>query len=293
MKTLKFCLTSLPLLLTTFSFAAPPRPTHVPPPAHSRPRPPVHRPGRPVPPPPVATPAPPPSHHAPGSPVVILPPPRRGRPDFSGVPPVYPRPPAHYRPHVPGRLFTPPPVRPDDFEDEAAASLMSHFIEAKGCDRAGEMLRELSNMLVSSARFELHPENRRPISWGDSRDRARFESHTRWVGHFRSTTFWKKVWDRLALAYRSCNRTCFDDGYAVGQISATGYCSASIAVGGLDAPGGLLQPPLPLCQNETFVGCQKGYDDTSEDYDGCQNYTSGGYTDIYLQSKSQDCHIEQ
>jgi hypothetical protein len=65
-----------------------------------------------------------------------------------------------------------------------------------------------------------------------------------------------------------------------------------VAVNGLNAPGFQAQKPLPLCQNENFVGCLSGYDSTSNTYPGCSAFKTGNFTQVYNESKSQDCHID-
>ena len=112
-----------------------------------------------------------------------------------------------------------------------------------------------------------------------------------WRLRIRSQAFWQKVWDHMANAYRSCNRTCFDDGQAIGQISATGYCTASIAVDGLFGVGFIAQPPLPVCETAIFAGCIKGYQATPTTIPGCPRYTTDRFASIFQEYISQDCHL--
>lgn len=244
------------------------------------------------PPPPIRRPMPPPGRPMPpGRPI---PPPYRPVPPpvYQPAPPVYPPAPPVVRPAPPmgrGRLFT-PPARNQEADEVQAAELMAQAIGSRGCEQAGDALRNLSNVLLSNVKFATQP-NPFPPAPGDRRGELREQMRRKWLGHLRSQTFWKIVWDRLAEAYRGCNLTCFDDGIAVGQISGAGYCSASVAVGGLNGVGFQAQAPLPVCETATFTACQVGYDQASSSYSGCGNFTSGGYTSIYNEFKSQDCHM--
>lgn len=169
--------------------------------------------------------------------------------------------------------------------------MTAQAIAGLGCDRAGEALRRISNALLANVRMATAPEA--PVTPGDGRSRMREEMRRRWRGHMQNPRFWQKVWNRLAEAYRSCELTCFDDGVAIGQISGAGYCAASVSLGGLNGVGGVaFQAPLPLCQNATFTGCQVGYDQAAGAYQGCSQYTSGGYTSVFNEFKSQDCHLD-
>ncbi|MGK5082279.1 hypothetical protein WDW37_03160 [Bdellovibrionota bacterium FG-1] len=184
-------------------------------------------------------------------------------------------------------MHTPPAssAHPDEVD---AANMTAQAMGGLGCARAGEALRRLSNMLLANARFVHSPDS--PAQPGELRSVMREEMRRRWREHLQSPVFWQIVWTRLANAYRECNLTCFDDGIAVGQISATGYCSASVSVGGLNGPGFMSQPPLPLCQNETFIGCQTGYNQIAGTYPGCAPFTTDGFTSVFNEFKSQDCH---
>ncbi len=186
-----------------------------------------------------------------------------------------------------------PPVSVGDEDDAQAAELMTQSMAGLGCERAGEMLRRLSNQLLGSVQFATQPGNGygSPPSW-DQRGRMRERMRARWQRRLQSPRFWQKVWDRLAIAYRSCNRSCFDDGVAVGLISGAGYCSASVQVGGLNAPGFTAQPPLPVCETATFSGCQLGFRQGAQAFNGCQTYTSGAFETVFNEYQSQDCHID-
>jgi hypothetical protein len=193
-------------------------------------------------------------------------------------------------PRIPGHVYTPPPARDDD-DDIEVSRVMNQVMGGRACERAGDVLREMADLLLKTANFTARPDSHPPTLIIVRRGEGEEQARNRWSGHLNSAHFWQIVWERLAQMYRECDKGCFDDGVAVGQLSATGYCSASIAVGGLGAPGLEAQKPLPLCQNETFVGCLSGYDRAAASYAGCSAYTSGGYLRIFDQSKSQDCHI--
>lgn len=194
-----------------------------------------------------------------------------------------------------GRRLETRPARSSEADEVDAANLMARAVAGLGCDRAGEALRRMSNLLLSNVRLASQKPIGRPGmggGWGSDRDRMREEMRARWAGHMRNPQFWKKVWDRLADAYRGCDLTCFDDGLAIGQISGAGYCAASVGVGGLTSPGFAYQPSLPLCQNALFVGCQSGYGQAVSSYNGCSTYTTGQFDSIFKEYQSQDCHVD-
>jgi hypothetical protein len=200
----------------------------------------------------------------------------------------------------PLRVRPPMSSQPDEV---MAARLVAEASQGMSCERAGEMLRKLSNRLLASAEESYRPApppyaqpprggGRRPGAPMPGGPRFGETEKQRWRGHFKSPQFWKEVWDRLAEAYQSCEADCFDDGVAVGVLSAVGYCSASIEVGGLPAPGLLLQGRLPLCENSIFIGCQQGYAQGVGMTEGCAPYTEGLYRRVFLESQSQDCHLD-
>ena len=170
-----------------------------------------------------------------------------------------------------------------------AARLVSEVSQGLSCERAGEMLRRLSNRILSSAEETYRPERPAP---GSRPSRPGRDERLQWRGHFKSPQFWREVWDRVAEAYQGCEADCFDDGVAVGVMSAVGYCSASIEIGGLNAPGFAYQGRLPLCENSIFVGCQQGYQQGVGMTEGCGAYTEGVYRKVFLESQSQDCHVD-
>jgi hypothetical protein len=169
--------------------------------------------------------------------------------------------------------------------------MMAQAIANLGCERAGEAMRRLSNSILTSVDFASGQDPVQPRP-GDRISRRDMEERRKWQRHFRSPSFWHKVWERLADVYRGCDLDCFDDGVAVGQISGAGYCAASVGVGGLSSPGFAYQPPMPLCQNAIFTGCQRGYRDAASTYQGCAPYSSGDFDAIFRAYLSQDCHID-
>ena len=185
-----------------------------------------------------------------------------------------------------GRPIRVRPPRSSQPDEVMAARLVAEVSQGMSCERAGEVLRRLSNRLLASAEDVYRPERPgRPVIAPGEKER--------WRGHIRSPQFWKEVWDRLAEVYQSCDSDCFDDGVAVGIMSSVGYCSASIELGGLNAPGLITQGRLPLCENSIFVGCQQGYSQGVQMTEGCSLYTQGVYQKVYLESQSQDCHIDE
>ena len=176
----------------------------------------------------------------------------------------------------------------DDRDERSAANIVNAALRDLDCGQAAESLRRLSNQILSlQASGGQAPIPGRVGRGGDHGDEVR----RRWREHVRSPRFWKRVWNHMADAYRSCNRTCFDDGVAIGQISATAYCSASVAVDGLPGPGYLEQTPLPVCETSVFAGCLQSYGDTAAVSPGCAAYTTNAYAGIFAEYQSQDCHL--
>jgi hypothetical protein len=100
------------------------------------------------------------------------------------------------------------------------------------------------------------------------------------------------LWDQLSDAYDRCQVRCFNEGTDVGRISAEGYCAASIAVGGLDDPGFIAQPPLPFCGENLVLGCKSQYvESATSEIQGCFAYTSGAYETTFDNSVRQDCFV--
>lgn len=100
------------------------------------------------------------------------------------------------------------------------------------------------------------------------------------------------LWDQLDLTYTRCGTLCFNAGSEVGRISSEGYCAASIAVGGLDDPGFIRQPPLPFCGENLVMGCKAEYvQHATFDVPGCFAYTTGQFGLIFDNSVRQDCFV--
>jgi hypothetical protein len=114
----------------------------------------------------------------------------------------------------------------------------------------------------------------------------------KWSHHFESRIWWERLWNHVLEAYRSCEVECFDDGAIIGEISAAGYCGMSVGLEGLDAPGVMAQPPLPVCGTATYAGCVDAYRQTANGYEGCSIYTSGQYQATFNGFVSQDCQME-
>ena len=63
---------------------------------------------------------------------------------------------------------------------------------------------------------------------------------------------------------------CFNAGVEVGNISANGYCAASLAIDGLLDPGFISQPPLPFCGQNLVFGCKTEYVSVAtREFPGC------------------------
>ena len=180
-----------------------------------------------------------------------------------------------------GRMRQVPPSS-NEIDEISAANIVNTVMQGLDCSQAAESLRRLSNQLLSMGTASSQP----TIPGRPEPDFKR-----QWRERIRSQAFWSKVWNRMADAYRSCHRGCFDDGLAVGQISATGYCSASVAVDGLLGPGLIVQPPLPVCETAIFVGCLKAYQSTASTFPGCTPYTVNRFQSIFQEYQSQDCHL--
>lgn len=100
------------------------------------------------------------------------------------------------------------------------------------------------------------------------------------------------LWDQLAGAYDRCSVRCFSEGAAIGRISAEGYCAASIAVGGLDDPGFISQPPLPFCGQNLVFGCKSEYiSAATSEIRGCYPFTVGSFGLTFDNSVRQDCFV--
>ena len=220
---------------------------------------------------------------APASPPGV---PRPGRPDFGR--PRFDHPGRRPLP-VGRRIFIRQATSGHADELRAMRILQGVFNDAR-CERIGDSLRRLSNAILSSA-SEANSRDQDLIP-GDQRSELRRRARTGWRQTFRSRIFWETVFSRLSEAYRSCDATCMDDGDAIGAISGTMYCAANAGVGGLDAPGFLAQNLVPMCETSIFVGCQQSFRQAAQAYDGCSAYLSGSFEQTFLESISQDCHVE-
>lgn len=173
----------------------------------------------------------------------------------------------------------------NDRDERSAANLVNAALRGLDCGQASDALRRLTNQIL-----QLQASGTRPPPPGRSGG-AGEEVRRRWREHVQSPVFWKKVWNRMADAYRSCNRECFDDGISVGTLSATAYCAASVAVEGLPGPGYLEQTPLPVCETSIFAGCVKSYGEVAATTAGCSTYTRDRFEGIFAEYLSQDCHL--
>ncbi len=178
------------------------------------------------------------------------------------------------------------PPRPTTGDERSAANIVNAALRGLDCGQASHSLRRLANQVL-----QLQAAGTRPAPPPRPGSNTGEEIRRRWREHVQSPQFWRKVWDRMADAYRSCNRQCFDDGISMGTLSATAYCSASIALSGLPGPGYIAQPPLPVCETSIFTGCVKSYGTTAAGTAGCSPYTTGSFEGIFAEYQSQDCHL--
>ncbi len=101
-----------------------------------------------------------------------------------------------------------------------------------------------------------------------------------------------ELWAGIDRVYDSCGQACFNAGAEVGNISAQGYCAASLAVGGLDDPGFISQPPLPFCGASLVMGCKSEYVYVAtQEYPGCNLFTQGFFANTFDNSVRQDCFV--
>ena len=93
-------------------------------------------------------------------------------------------------------------------------------------------------------------------------------------------------------ASNRCSDKCFQAGSEIGRISAQGYCMASMALGGLDDPGFIAQPALPLCGFNVVMGCKSQYIETSLfEIPACRAYTEGSFYYTFENTVRQDCYV--
>lgn len=100
------------------------------------------------------------------------------------------------------------------------------------------------------------------------------------------------LFDNLELASQRCSDRCFDAGTDIGRISAQGYCAASMAIGGLDDPGFIEQPALPLCGFNVVLGCKSQYIKTAtREIPACRPFTEGYFNETFDNTVRQDCFV--
>ena len=101
-----------------------------------------------------------------------------------------------------------------------------------------------------------------------------------------------QIYASLDTQYDRCGTVCFNAGGEIGNMSAQGYCAASLAVGGLLDPGFIPQPPLPFCGASLVVGCKTQYVATAtRQYPGCSAYTQGFFAETFDNTVRQDCFV--
>lgn len=195
------------------------------------------------------------------------PPPVRRRPPQSPGAVIHPR-----RPRPVGRVIAHPSVRAHRRHDAEARELMREALREDRCERISDVVTRLSNRLLSIMAQE------RGGNFGRS--------------FVRNRDFWESMLDRLSEALKSCDVDCFESGEAIGQISAMGYCAASVEIGGLNGGGFLAQNSVPLCETAVFAGCQRGYQQGAREFPGCSVYMSGEFEETFAENLSQDCHVD-
>ncbi len=100
------------------------------------------------------------------------------------------------------------------------------------------------------------------------------------------------IWGQLEGVYTRCGNACFSAGVEVGNISAQGYCAASLAIDGLLDPGFISQPSLPFCGQNLVYGCRSEYVAVAtREYPGCRLYTQGDYSETFDNFVRQDCFL--
>ena len=191
----------------------------------------------------------------------------------------------HYNGNGPAHRPVPrPKPRPNDFADRDAAFLVGQASDRLNCDQLGDLVTRLSNRVLESRDWG-HETGYGPNLTPGERER--------WRRNHRSPAFWRKLWNHVTVAFQRCEADCFQDGLAVGQISAAMYCSISEELGGLDDPEFLPQPPLPSCEAGIRAGCVQGYVESVRQSESCRPYATADFREIFLDNVSQDCHIEE
>tara|TARA_Y100000590_G_scaffold449460_1_gene587596 strand:+ start:3050 stop:3460 length:411 start_codon:yes stop_codon:yes gene_type:complete len=108
--------------------------------------------------------------------------------------------------------------------------------------------------------------------------------------YMKKREYWLDLWERIADVYSECDIGCFEDGEIIGEISAMGFCAASVELGGLTSVGAIDQPRMPLCETSIFVGCEQKYQQTAQSFPGCNHYSK---EPIFQEYMSQDCHLSE
>lgn len=181
------------------------------------------------------------------------------------------------------------PSRPRDDMDAFAADLFVRNAANLSCGELGDLLRNISNEILSA-----HALPAEVVSPYDSQhERLRKHRVNRLKFYLTKPVFAKIVMERLTMAFESCDQMCFDDGVAVGIISGTGFCHASLEAGGISSGEGFrYQDALPVCQNANFVGCQQGYSQAVNNIPGCLEFASGSHMQSFNEYVSNDCNID-
>jgi len=219
-------------------------------------------------------------------------PPRQPRPVVPGmpanpVPPVNSAPPVIPVPRGRGIVLRPP--RANDADDIMAEILVRRAAERLDCSGLGLMVRDVSNQILEATS---QPDVPLPPARPGDPAAARRRMLQKIRQRMRSPGFLRAMWTRLAEAYSGCDRGCFEEGDAIGQISGAGYCAAVIGLNGLPDPGYQLQPLLPLCNNLQSVGCQNGFYHAAQTVPSCYAYTTGEYGAGFQHTVSQDCYMQ-
>lgn len=165
--------------------------------------------------------------------------------------------------------------------ESAAAEITNTAIENKRCENLTTSIQLITNRILMISSLVSNP---------NSQSTPKLEFYKRMLN---SKEFWNNLWTQITNIYKQCDMSCFNDGVSIGLLSGTGYCSAAVGLGGLDAPGFQMQTPLPLCESQIYVGCQKGYWDAANSFEGCTQYTQESYLNTFTESQSQDCHIDE
>lgn len=182
-----------------------------------------------------------------------------------------------------------PPARSRADLDVFAAEMFIRRASNLSCDSLGDLLREISNDILSAR--TLPPEVIYPGDDREERLRKQYANQLR--GFLDKPNFSKMIMERLTMAFEGCDRLCFDDGVAIGVISGTGYCTASVDLDGISSDDGFrFQEALPVCETANFAGCQQGYSQAVGSVPGCLDYATGSFEQTYNEFVSQDCHIE-